>query len=116
MTGSTEAKIGPAESGTSEVDEATIRAFERPAEGGPWDETDVNLRGYIARIPRDKLEEYDPAWTDEQVMRWDGNFREDGDLMLVCCERDVDVEEFREVFEMWMDHARGLFGFAPFSG
>jgi len=32
-------------------------------------------------------------------MEWDGNFRSDGALMLVCCERDVDVAEFRRVLE-----------------
>ena len=32
-------------------------------------------------------------------MDWDGNFRSDGGLMLVCCERDVDVGEFRRVLE-----------------
>ena len=42
---------------------------------------------------------YDPTWTDEQLMDWDGNFRSDGALMLVCCERDVDVEEYRRVLE-----------------
>ena len=47
----------------------------------------------------DHLAEYDPAWTDEQVRAWDGNFRSDGELMLVCSERSVDVEEFRRVLE-----------------
>jgi hypothetical protein len=32
-------------------------------------------------------------------MEWDGNFKADGGLMLVCCERDVDVQEFRRVLE-----------------
>ncbi len=32
-------------------------------------------------------------------MDWDGNFRDDGDLMLICVERDVDVAEFRRVVE-----------------
>ena len=42
---------------------------------------------------------YSPAWADERVIEWDGNFREDGNLMLACCERDVDVEEYRRVLE-----------------
>lgn len=83
-------------------DEAFIRAFERGEDGGPNDETDINLRGYIATIPAEKLAAYDPAWTDEQLMQWDANFREDGDLMLVCCERDVDVAEYRGVLEAWI--------------
>ncbi len=63
------------------------------------DETDVSLRAYLAHLSDEHLAEYDPAWTDEQVMEWDGNFRSDGGLMLVCCERDVDVQEFRRVLE-----------------
>jgi hypothetical protein len=45
----------------------------------------------------EKMREYSPDWTDEQVIEWDGNFRDDGCLMLLCCERDVDVSEYREV-------------------
>ena len=73
--------------------------FERLPDDGPLDETDVSLRAYIARIPADRLARYDPAWSDQQVQQWDGNFRDDGGLMLICCERDVDVVEFREVLE-----------------
>lgn len=64
---------------------------------GPLDETDVALRAYLTRLSDEHLAQYDPSWTDEQVMAWDGNFRSDGDLMLVCCERDIDVTEFRRV-------------------
>jgi hypothetical protein len=35
-------------------------------------------------------------------MAWDGNFRSDGALMLVCCERDVDAPEFRRVVEEYI--------------
>jgi hypothetical protein len=66
---------------------------------GPLDETDVSLRAYLARLPEDHLFRYEPSWTDDQVKEWDGNFRSDGALMLVCCERDVDVQEFRRVLE-----------------
>jgi len=38
---------------------------------------------------------------------WDGNFRSDSGLMLVCCERDVDVQEFRRVLEEHLRY-RGL--------
>jgi hypothetical protein len=68
----------------------------------PPDETDRSLRAYIARIPEERLAEYRPEWTDEQVIEWDGNFRSDGDLMLVCCERDVDVQEFRQVLDEYL--------------
>ena len=73
--------------------------YEHVPRGVPMDETDVNLRAYLSRLPDDHLAEYRPDWTDEQVIAWDGNFRSDGNLMLVCCERDVDVAEFRRVLE-----------------
>jgi hypothetical protein len=73
--------------------------FERLPGDPPLDETDVALRAYFARLPIDHLAGYDPLWPDEKVMAWDGNFRSDGALMLVCCERDVDVHEFRRVLE-----------------
>jgi hypothetical protein len=78
---------------------ASTEDFERPADGRRYDETDISLRAYVSRLPREKLAAYDPAWSDEQVIEWDGNFRDDGDLMLVCCERDVGVPELRAVIE-----------------
>jgi len=65
----------------------------------PIDETEVSLRAYLARLSDEHLAQYDPAWTDEQVQAWDGNFRSDGALMLVCCERDIDVTDFRRALE-----------------
>lgn len=73
--------------------------FERPPGSGPLDETDVNLRGYLAGLADAHLALYDPSWPDERVMAWNGNFRSDGCLMLVCCQRDVAVSEFRRVLE-----------------
>jgi len=71
----------------------------------PWgdeqpDETSVNLRAYFDRMPDDKMQQYSPDWTDEQVVEWDGNFRDDGALMIACCERDVDVAEYRRVLHL----------------
>jgi hypothetical protein len=63
------------------------------------DETGVNLRAYLDRMDDDKMRRYSPDWTDEQVKEWDGNFRDDGELMMFCCERDVGVKEYREVLE-----------------
>ena len=63
------------------------------------DETDVNLRSYLDRLSDDKLTSYSPDWSDHQVMSWDGNFRSDGALMLVCCDRDVEIDEYRRVLE-----------------
>ena len=76
--------------------------FENWPPGEPRDETDIGLRAYITRIPADHLARYDSAWTDEQVSEWDGNFKSDGGLMLVCCEREVDLPEFRRVLEAFI--------------
>ena len=65
----------------------------------PMDETDVNLRAYLEGLSPEHLAQYNPDWTDDEVKEWDGNFRSDGALMLVCCERDVEINEFREVLE-----------------
>ncbi len=63
------------------------------------DETDVNLRAYLEGLSAEHLAKYNPQWSDDEVKEWDGNFRSDGALMLVCCERDVEIKEFREVLE-----------------
>jgi len=81
------------------TDERTPVDYEHLPPGVPMDETDVSLRAYLAGLSEDRLREYDPAWPDEQLIEWDGNFRSDGTLMLVCCERDVDAAEFRRVLE-----------------
>jgi hypothetical protein len=81
----------------------------------PWederpDETSINLRAYFDRMPDDKMQQYSPGWSDEQVVEWDGNFRDDGVLMIACCERDVDVPEYRRVLELaraYRDRVRG---------
>lgn len=72
---------------------------ERLPDDGPLDETDVSLRAYFCRLSDERLGQYDPSWSDERVIEWDGNFRSDGALMLICCERDVDVTEYRRVLE-----------------
>jgi hypothetical protein len=71
------------------------------------DETDVNLRAYLTSLPAEKLAEYDPNWTDEEVMSWEENFRDDGNLLLVCCTRDVDVAEYRAALEEILESRRG---------
>jgi hypothetical protein len=80
--------------------------FEHLPDDGPLDETDVALRAYFARLTDEHLGEYDPAWSDERVVAWDGNFRSDGALMLTCCERDVDVAEYRRVLERHLRYRR----------
>jgi hypothetical protein len=71
--------------------------YEHAPDGSPMDETDVALRAYLSRMSDEKLREYDPNWTNEHVIEWDGNFRSDDALMLVCTERDVDIDEYRTV-------------------
>jgi hypothetical protein len=88
---------------TTLPDEAK-RIFENLPADRPSDETDIGLRAYITRIDDEKLGEYNPSWSDERVLEWDGNFKDDGALMLVCCERDVEVPEFRQVLEEWLGY------------
>jgi hypothetical protein len=73
--------------------------LEQPPDGIAPDETDINLRAYLSRLSDERLRQYNPSWSDEQLMHWDGNFRCDGALMLVCCERDVEIDEYRAVIE-----------------
>jgi hypothetical protein len=91
----------------ADMSEMRTRDYEHLPDDTALDETDVSLRAYLARLSDEHLAEYDPTWTDERVMEWDGNFRSDGGLMLVCCERDVDVEEFRRVLEQHLRY-RGI--------
>lgn len=81
---------------------------EYPPGTEPPDETDRSLRAYLAGLSDEHLAKYDPAWSNEQVLAWDGNFRSDGALMLVCCERDVDVSEFRHELEAFLRRRRAI--------
>lgn len=63
------------------------------------DETDINLRSYFSRLSDERLREYRPEWSDEELMQWDDNFTNEGNLFLICSEREVDVTEYREVLE-----------------
>jgi hypothetical protein len=71
--------------------------FEQDASDEPMDETSFNLRAYFDRMDDARLREYSPGWSDAQLMEWDGNFKSDGDLLLPCSEREVDVVEYRRV-------------------
>jgi hypothetical protein len=82
--------------------------FEQEPSDQPLDETGINLRAYFDNMPDEKLQQYDPDWTDEQTIEWDNNFRDDGHLMLLCCERDVDIREYRRVLEKCIDYRNGL--------
>jgi hypothetical protein len=50
-------------------------------------------------MPGEKMQQYSPHWSDEQLTDWDDNFKDDGTLMLGCSERDIDVEEYRRALE-----------------
>lgn len=63
------------------------------------DETSYNLRAYLDRMPDEQMRQYRPDWSDEQVIEWCGDFKDDGSLFITCSERDVDVQEFRRVLE-----------------
>ena len=72
--------------------------FEQEPSDEPKDETSFNLRAYFDRMDDEKMQQYRDDWTDQQVMQWDGNFKEaEQELFLICSERDVDVEEYRRV-------------------
>lgn len=71
--------------------------FEQDPTDERMDETSYNLRAYFDRMADDKLREYSRSWGEEQLMEWDGNFKSDGDLLLPCCERDVDVGDRKSV-------------------
>ena len=73
--------------------------FEVLPAGRAMDETDINLRSYFSRQSDERLREYRREWTNEQVMEWDDNFTTDGNLFMICCERDVEIEEYRQVLE-----------------
>ena len=81
-------------------------AFEDAPYAAPPDETDVNLRAYFDSISDSKLERVDPHWGDEELRAWDGNFRIDGSLMMVCCDRDVGIDEYRRVLNEFLAFRR----------
>jgi hypothetical protein len=84
--------------------EQPIWNFEQEPYNEPADETSYNLRAYFDRMDDAKMQEYSEHWSDERVMEWDGNFKSDGDLMIACCERDIDVHEYRRVLEQAVEY------------
>lgn len=78
--------------------------YEHLPPGTEFDETDVNLRSYFCKLSDEKLATYNPNFTDEELMEWDENFLEEGNLMLVCSERDVDTHEYRAVLKVHLEH------------
>ena len=74
------------------------------------DETGINLRAYLDRMDDVKMRQYNAQWSDAELMEWDGNFRDDGALMLICSERDVDAEEFRQELEACLSYRNRVRG------
>ena len=81
--------------------------FEQEPWDEPFDETSVNLRAYFDRMPDGQMRQYRPEWSDQQVMEWDANFRDDGCLLIACCERDVEIGEYRRVLEAAIRYRAG---------
>jgi hypothetical protein len=79
--------------------EQPIWNFEQTPTPEPLDETGINLRAYFDRVDDAKIQQYQPGWSDAELIEWDGNFKDDGTLFILCCERDVEVAEYRRVLE-----------------
>ena len=77
----------------------------------PRTEAGINLCAYFDGMPDAKLRTFDPAMSDEDLMRWDGNFKSDGDMLLPCVEsEEVDVEMYRRYIAQcirYRDRVRG---------
>ncbi len=86
----------------------TKRVFEDAPYASPPDETDVNLRAYFDAMPDEKVATADLSRSDDELLAWDGNFRIDGLLMMVCCDRDVDITEYRQVLAEFLRFRRSV--------
>lgn len=84
--------------------EQPIWNFEQEPSDEGMDETGINLRAYFDRMPDEKMQHYSPSWSDDQIVAWDESFRDDGNLLLPCSERDVDVSEYRKVLEECIEY------------
>jgi alcohol dehydrogenase YqhD (iron-dependent ADH family) len=78
--------------------------FEQEPSDEPIDDTIINLRAYFDLMPDEKMQQYSKDWTDEEVMKWDDNFTDEDNLLLVCCFRDVEIDEYRKVLEQAIEY------------
>jgi hypothetical protein len=78
--------------------------FEQEPWETPPDETSVNLRAYFDRMDDTKLQQYRPEWSDEHIIEWDGNFTDEGTLLIACSERDVEIDEYRRVMAQAIEY------------
>ncbi|MBX9600156.1 MAG: hypothetical protein K2X35_04090 [Bryobacteraceae bacterium] len=86
------------------ITEQPIWNFEQENPDPRNDETSYNLRAYFDRMDDAKLLQYQPEWSDEQVVEWCGDFTDDGGLLIACSEREVDVHEFRRVLHQCIEY------------
>ena len=77
----------------------------------PRTEAGINLCAYFDAMPDAKLTAFDPGMSDEELMRWDGNFKSDGDMLLPCTEsEEVGVAMYRRYIAeciRYRDRVRG---------
>jgi hypothetical protein len=78
--------------------------FEQEPWDTPPDETSVNLRAYFDRMDDAKMQQYRPEWSDEAIIEWDGNFTDEGTLLIACSERDVEIDEYRRVMAQAIEY------------
>lgn len=88
--------------------EQPIWNFEQEPYHEPHDETSYNLRAYFDRMDDEKMQQYNPTWSDDELIEWDGNFTNEGNLMIACCERDIDAPEYRRVLEQAVEYRRRM--------
>jgi hypothetical protein len=85
--------------------------FEQSPSDEPLDEAGINLRAYFDAMPDEKMQQYRPEWSDENLMAWDDNFTDEGVLFLPCSESsEVDIDRYRRVLEQaiaYREVARG---------
>jgi hypothetical protein len=90
--------------------EQPVWNFEQQPSPEPMDETGVNLRSYFDRMPDEKMQQYSREWSNEQVIEWDDNFTDEGNLLILCCERDVEIDEYRQVLEECIEYRNRVRG------
>lgn len=84
--------------------------FEQEPSDEPVDDTIINLRAYFDLMADEKMQQYQKDWTDDEVMQWDDNFTDEGNLLLVCCFRDVEIDEYRKVIEQAIEYRHRVSG------
>jgi hypothetical protein len=62
----------------------------------------------VDNMPDEKMRQYSTGWSDEQVIEWDGNFRDDGALFLICSERDTEIAEYQRCWRSACGIGTGL--------